>query len=68
MTQQEFDALLLSPGMIAKYGGNWYSVISCNFPERLFGLGDDSTEETANLLWVRCENVTQIRCSYYERD
>ena len=28
--------------MIAEYRGSWYKVISCNFPERLFALCDDS--------------------------
>lgn len=63
MTQQEFDVLRFCAGMIAEYGGNWYKVISCSFPERLFGLGDDTTTETADLLWVRCENVTQVKYS-----
>lgn len=54
--------------MIAEYDGHWYDVISCSFPERLFGLGDVTTKESADLLWVRCENVTQVKYSYYERD
>lgn len=48
MTQQEFDSLQFRAGMIAKYDEYWYSVISCSFPERLFGLSDDATEETAD--------------------
>lgn len=63
MTQQEFDDLRFCAGMIAEYGGNWYEVVSCSFPERLFGLGDDTTTETTDLLWVRCENVTQLKYS-----
>lgn len=42
MTQDEFDALRFCAGMIAEYRGSWYKVISCNFPERLFALCDDS--------------------------
>lgn len=61
MTQQEFDDLRFCAGMIAEYGGNWYKVISCSFPERLFGLGNDTTKETTDLLWVRCENVMQVK-------
>lgn len=42
MTQQDFDSLRFCAGMLAEYGGHWYKVISCNFPERLFALYDDA--------------------------
>jgi len=47
--------------MIAEYSGNWYKVISCNFPERLFALYDDAGIDADDPLWVRCENVTQVK-------
>ena len=53
MTQQDFDSLRFCAGMLAEYGGHWYKVISCNFPERLFDADDP--------MWVRCENVTQVK-------
>lgn len=61
MTQQEFDSLRFCAGMIAEYDGNWYKVISCNFPERLFALYDDSGIDADDPMWVRCENVTQVK-------
>ena len=63
MTQDEFDALRFCAGMIAEYRESWYKVISCNFPERLFALCDDSGIDADDPMWVRCENVSQVRYS-----
>lgn len=63
MTQDEFDALRFCVGMIAEYRGSWYEVISCNFPERLFALCNDSGIDADDPMWVRCENVSQVRYS-----
>ncbi|MBS5524248.1 MAG: hypothetical protein KHX48_01480 [Alistipes sp.] len=61
MTQQDFDSLRFCAGMLAEYGGYWYKVISCNFPERLFALYDDAGIDADDPMWVRCENVTQVK-------
>ena len=59
----EIRALRFCAGMIAEYRGSWYKVISCNFPERLFALCDDSGIDADDPMWVRCENVSQVRYS-----
>lgn len=61
MTQQEFDKLKFCVGMTAEYDGAWYHVVSCNFPERLFALYDNSGFDVDSPLWVRCENVTRVQ-------
>lgn len=51
MTQQDFDSLRFCAGMLAEYGGHWYKVISCNFPERLFALYDDAGIDADDPKW-----------------
>ena len=62
MTIDEFNKTRFGGGMKAIYGGKKYNIISCNFPEALFGLireGDDA-DDLECWSWARCENVTLV--------
>ncbi|WP_289281518.1 MULTISPECIES: hypothetical protein [unclassified Methylophaga] len=59
MTQDEFVEVEWTAGMLATYQEHEYSIVSVHFRERLiafdfYGDGD--------LTWVRCENVSNIKC------
>lgn len=66
MTHDEFDNTGFTGNMFAIHDGEKKFVMSCNFPERLFGLlpeKPDSNFSDADMWqvdWVRCENVTEI--------
>lgn len=62
MTVDEFNKTGFGAGMKAKYGGEVYNVISCNFPEALFGLIKEFDDPNDLYLWnwCRCENVELI--------
>lgn len=59
MEIEEFNKTSFGAGMIAKYKGCEYPVVSVNFEESLFGLGDINVDDD-DLIWVRCENVDLI--------
>lgn len=61
MTIEEFDNYRFGAGMKVKYKHCVYDVVTVNFGERLFGLGDDSCEDDEDLTWVRCENAEVIK-------
>ena len=53
MTIEEFDNTKWRKGLIATYNGHDYSVIGCDFAERLVQLDDGQGYS----FWVRCENA-----------
>lgn len=59
MTITEFKKYPWCYRIEALYNGHWYIVASVNFPEALLGLAEHHEDE--DLLWVRCENVPEIR-------
>ena len=69
MTREEFSKIKFRAGMYVKYtaiqGGkpSEYYVASANFVEDLFGLCEPhlvDTEYGDDLLWVRCESVSDL--------
>ena len=63
MTIGEFNKAGFGAGMKAIYGGEKYDIISCNFPEALFGLilSDDDPNDLECWQWVRCENIILVK-------
>jgi hypothetical protein len=53
MTIEEFNSTKWRQGMMATYGEYDYSVVACDFSERLVQLDDGQGDS----FWVRCENV-----------
>lgn len=62
MTIEEFNSMRFSAGMKAIYDGEKYNIISCNFPEALFGLirEFDDPNDLECWGWVRCENIILV--------
>lgn len=63
MTPEQFDNTGFSGNMYAMHDGERKFVVSCNFPERLFGLlpeKPDGEFDAWEIEWVRCENITEI--------
>lgn len=63
MTFEEFDKTAFCGNMWAMHEGEMKFVISCNFPERLFGLLPEKPSEDFDpeeISWVRCESVGKI--------
>lgn len=54
MTREEFSKTKFSAGMLFKYDGQIYPVVSVDFTEGLFGL--DLYSDADSLNWVRCES------------
>ncbi|MGD1507130.1 hypothetical protein ACP6H7_24955 [Vibrio harveyi] len=65
MTPEQFDNTGFTGNMYAMHDGERKFIVSCSFPERLFGLlpekpADDEEFDPWEIEWVRCENVSEI--------
>lgn len=61
MTQEEFNNIKFTFGMIAEYKGKTYYIVTVNFEEHLIGLYD------SDIIWARCENCRIINESEVEQ-
>ncbi len=59
MTQDEFMKTEWTAGMKGTYQGVEKNIISVDFKERLIAF---DFYGTGDLNWVRCENVSNVRC------
>ena len=59
MTIEEFNQTRWGCGMSAKYRGEVYPIVSCDFDEALVALEGVTLGETAPS-WVRCENIELV--------
>lgn len=65
MTPEQFDNTGFTGNMYVIHEEQKKFVVSCNFPERLFGLlpekpSDDEEFDPWDIEWVRCENVPEL--------
>lgn len=64
MNFAQFDSTRFCGNMWAIHNGEKKFVVTCSFPERLFGLlpekPDPDFDDEAMIEWVRCENVTEV--------
>ncbi|UTZ44533.1 hypothetical protein [Vibrio campbellii] len=65
MNFAQFDSTRFCGNMWVIHNGEKKFVVTCSFPERLFGLlpekpADDEEFDPWEIEWVRCENVTEV--------
>ena len=57
MTVNEFSLTRWTAGMTARYDGEIYPIVSCDFDEQLIALKGVVQNDPDAISWVRCENV-----------
>ena len=62
MKIEEFNARRWGANLWASYNGQDYYIISVNFPEALLALVPDKDDyDPEEWMWVRCENVGEVK-------